>query len=450
MTKSSTLQVEITPKTSDAAKFTDVPAKVRLDLRPQANPDLELEKAKGTFEADLPLDGKATLFVENVKYQTAPDKKIRKDNIQDSNSNFSVVGISIDGYERAFLLKTNFEGTPVPLTGPYANVLLSSKMQTPGKPVQVSVETNNLSGKDVKFEVDRVGDGKSFELIRNYKGTTRQNVIYLKTGGENDAIVLNPVSKDESIDFATANVIGKRSFRIEAVSKSETQAEPIVANGELIIDKTAPYDVQLSNVPSKKELVVDSEMKLQAVGKDDESGIRKVFFYVGEAPNLDGKAVPGGKVVEGVVVDEGAKPGVPQVATFRVKEPLRLPGAKGETKIGVLYVNGVGLGTISEQTIFVTEAEVPKKKTTGSIEGRVVQGTRAQPGLPVTLSDATGKVVVKSATSDADGKFKFEELAPGTYTVSAVKKADANAKGSKTVTVEASDKPATVEINILR
>ena len=72
-----------------------------------------------------------------------------------------------------------------------------------------------------------------------------------------------------------------------------------------------------------------------------------------------------------------------------------------------------------------------------------------QPKLPVKLYDSASKEL-KSTTTDANGKFEFKDLPPGEYIVASLKRQDQNSNGQKNVTVEAGDKPATVEIAIKR
>ena len=80
----------------------------------------------------------------------------------------------------------------------------------------------------------------------------------------------------------------------------------------------------------------------------------------------------------------------------------------------------------------------------GAIAGRVVQGAgseRPQPGLPVQLLDATGKVI-GAATTNTAGEFEFPDLLPGPYFVGSVKVADYGARSVQAVSVEAGETTA--------
>lgn len=439
------LTVVVTYKpAADVPVFSRLPAKVRLDLRPDLNPDLDPESLKqGTFEAELPIGEEAsqvTLFAEGVKYKTATPTKAR-------------VTLSVDGYERAFVIDTNFNEPPQ--TSPYrfTNVRLSADRQVPGKPVLVTVEADDKATDGVTLSVDRTGEGK-YDVIQK-RAANRRKAIYVKVGGANDGVQLTPVVEDWTYLFETKSVAGRRTFKVEARPAIKEADKPdnahrtvtTEATQVLLVDRTAPTDVKLVDLPAKAATVTGTEHTLKAAGADAESGIADAYFYLGDAPGADGKPVPGGKVVRGVKAADG---------TWASKDPVRLPEVRGDVKVGVLFVNGVGLATNAETTLYVKDPEKPavekekEKRTTGSIKGTVVQATRLQPDLPVSLRDGVTGKELKKTTTNSSGEFTFKDVPPGEYLVTTVKRADQNAKGSKPVTVEAVEKPATVEISVKR
>jgi hypothetical protein len=411
-------------KQKDSPLFTTKPAKVRLDLRPDFNEKLDAASlGQGTFEAEVQVGDEATLYAEGVKFLEGANEQ-------------AIAFVSVDGYERTFRVKTDFKSSPEPQTSPIVNVRLSSTAQVPGKPVIVTVEADDESN-DTVLVVDRMGDKKTFEPIRHFGKKSRDKAIYVSVGGEGDAVKLHPVVKDWAVEFATANVAGVRTFEVRNGNVRSARS--------LLIDRTAPVKAALV-LPAKDKLLVGTEQTLKATAEDAESGIAAVYFFLGEAPNTDGKPAPGSKVVKGEKQADGS---------WATKEPLRLPEQRGDVKIGALFVNGVGLASPAEATAYVREPEKAKeekekeKKTTGSIEGVVMHSIRPQPDLPVTLKDSAGKEL-KKTTTDSGGNFKFKDLPPGEYTVSSVKRADLNSNGSQTVTVEAGDKPTKAEIVIRR
>ena len=431
-------------------RLSNAPVKVRLDLRRDLNPGLLTTSGlEGTFAAELPALEKddetatATLVAKEVVFNPTPTAKVMT---------FSV---TIDGYDRAYLFETALNGTqpkPIGVTGsPVGNVRLSSYAQVPGKPVTVTVEADGFPvpeadglKKDVPVEllVGRAVEGKGEvkpEVLRRFPASRSRETFALV--GEDGSVTLTPVVRDWAVEFPTAQVVGKRAF---AVRPAGTDSKPPAV---LVIDRTPPEGVAFVAVPKKTAVIVGETLNFSAVAKDAESEIDKVFFFTGDTPPaLDGKPAAGSRVIPGVEVLAKDKP-----LTYTTKEPLRLPETKGELRVGVVAFNKVGLSSVAELTLYVTTKPLPPEKpTTGSILGRAVQGGRPQPGLPVTLTDAAGKVV-KVGKSDDLGKFEFKDLPPGSYTVVAVKKTDANASGKATVEVKASKDPTLIpELTVKR
>src|SRR5262249_41252554 len=125
-------------------------------------------------------------------------------------------------------------------------------------------------------------------------------------------------------------------------------------------------------------------------------------FFLGK-PLDDGKIPPDAVLAEGKPLLD--KPGVWEAA-------IPLPAEKrGEAFIGVAFFNEVGLATTKTQRIELVDAPPPS----GAIDGIVLIGDRPQPGLVVRLfADGKEKAV---AMTDDKGKFKFENVPVGNYTV---------------------------------
>ncbi len=414
-----------------ARRLSNSPVKIRLDMRPDLNGQLIPKSLlKGTFEAELPAledkDAKvtATLIAEGVQFKSG------------STESVATLAVTTDGYSRDLVFKTDFNGKDTKLFGESkpSNVRLSAKFQEQGKPVTVSVEAED---KPVELLIDRVGDGMKFETLRKF-ATDRSRELYLHVG-DDGVIGLTPVVKDWTVEFPTAQVAGKRAFAVRVAGGEPSPRQT------LTIDRTPPEGVRFVAPLPKAVLPVSTEIGLVAEGSDPDSDIASVFFFTGETPpGPDGKPAAGSRVIPGDAVKD--KPG-----TYKSKELLRLPEAKGELRLGVVFFNRVGLSTVADMTQYVSVPPLPgaDKPTTGSIIGRAVQAGRPQPGLPVTLSDAAGKVVKETKSDDA-GKFEFKELAPGNYTVVAVKRIDANASGKATVEVKAAKEPTQIPALVIK
>ena len=429
-----TITVEV-KYTATAKRLSNAPVKVRLDLRPDLNRGLIASSAlEGTFAAELPAleqgeTATATLVAKGVEFNSALGQKL-------------TFGVTIDGYDRAYLFETAFDGTkPVPIGNKepgVTNVRLSSYAQVPGKPVTIAVEADGVrDGQPVELLVDRLGDGVKFEVLRKFP-TARSREVYAFVG-DDGAIALTPVVQDWAVEFPTLQVAGKRAF---AVRVNATDSKPPQV---LIVDRTPPAGVAFVDVPKKATVLVGATITLSAVGTDAESQIDRVYFFTGETPPaVDGKPAAGSRVILGLLGKDKL------ATTYTTAEPLRLPEQKGELRVGVVVFNRVGLSSVAELTLYVnTKPLPPEKPTTGSILGRAVQAGRPQPGLAVSLTNAAGKVV-KEIKSDALGKFEFKELPPGSYTVVAVKKADANASGRATVEVKADKDPTLIKELVIK
>jgi hypothetical protein len=453
--------------------FTDKPAKVRLDIRPDLNPELVPDPNAGTYEADLPTDGEARLVAEGVRF--AGGEPARRS---------CIVAVTLDGVDRALLFRTNFSGVPteVPDTEPFVNVKPTATKLLPGKPCQVQMEFSNVDEKANPFadlRLDRFNrtdlrkgfdDAKS-DLVQHLAGL-RKKETYVRFGGPDDAIGLTTVLIDWSYDFPTAGVFGVRTFKLQAVNprtgpetwvpterQAAAQAEFRVYNVRPIaLDRTPPAaKIALPTV----KLVAGDKVTVTAHVTEDLTDITQVLFYLGDPPAADAKLVPG-RLVKGKLLKD-AGPQLDRDAGLgprdRVYEAvLTLPEQRGPVQIGVKAVNEVGLASKDDEGIsFViadvlpppTPKEKEKEKTTGTIKGKIMQGSRAQPKLPVTLWDAAGKTLIKSTTSDDNGDYKFEDVPAGSYIVASVKKQD-SAKGKAPATVEGGKTTEGVDLNVLR
>jgi hypothetical protein len=189
-----------------------------------------------------------------------------------------------------------------------------------------------------------------------------------------------------------------------------------------------------------KTRVRGTPIELVARAEDPESGITGAVLFLGQPPGPDGKSPQGSKSAVGVLAYrpvKGKQEGPPEALGYAAT--FDLPDVKGPVTIGVRFMNGAGLVTEVTQELLLVDPTPPP--TTGTIEGRVVQGStpeRPQPGLDVLLTDPAGKVI-KAAKTDAAGAFKFEELLPGPYAVMSVKIADYGAKAIQPATVEAGE-----------
>jgi hypothetical protein len=269
----------------------------------------------------------------------------------------------------------------------------------------------------------------------------RKTEITTLMGANEGGIQIRAVRGDHIVNIDTQNVAGDRALDAKLVTRDNKTAD---TKATLILDRTAPVTGFVAG-PDREER--GKAVKVSAVVYDRESDVTGVVFFLGEAPGPDGKPAAGSKVVK------ARRGGMPDEWIAEVP----LPDVKGRVTIGVRATNGVGLfkdGDAKELDVVDPPAPVKEKdkEKFGIIKGLIVQGggnqVRPQPGLKVELKNAEGKVI-KTVTTNDQGKFEFKDLEPGTYSVASIKPKDANAKGEKSTAVEAG-KTAEVTVFLLR
>lgn len=505
------LTVRLAPLAGAGEVFRGKPAPARLVVRPELIPGLDPASLKdGTYQTVIaPNTGEVALVAKNLRFTGRPGP--------------SVVTVSVDGYDRAFVFATDFSGTTPALTPSNARLVRvdAPRYAVPGRPLAVRLEVFNdrsdASAVDrPRLEFQRAEQGDP-EVPTADLTTPRQQTITYRVGQAGE-LIFHAGVKDWEIPLDTAGVYGTRTLTFSLTDQAgkvltrpraddPTATEPVTTTHTLTLDDTVPADVRLLALPPKvvpkkprkqppppgavpplpgpnpvpglvlppwacdcvlppsfgvpapppataapKELppplplvigktrVRGTVLELVARAEDPESGVAAVLFFVGAPPGPDGKSPPGSKAAVGELAYRPLKAketGPPEVLGYAAA--FDLPDAKGPLTVGVRVTNGAGLTT--EVTHDLLLVDPPPPPTTGTIEGRVVQGStpeRPQPGLDVLLTDPAGKVI-KATKADAAGAFAFEELPPGPYAVMSVKVADFGAKAIQPATVEAGE-----------
>jgi hypothetical protein len=184
----------------------------------------------------------------------------------------------------------------------------------------------------------------------------------------------------------------------------------------LVLDDTPPV-VTFRDPPRQAKR--GSPLALRVDAGDPESGVSALQLYVGK-PAADGNPPAGSEAVIATLATDG---------TWEARIPL--PADKrGPTDVSARATNGAGLATWATTTVdLVDTLPIPP----GAVAGRVLEGDRPQAGLEVQLLDEKG-TVLKRATTDADGKFRFDAVAPGRYRLTSAKSSSRRtAKGNVTV-----------------
>jgi hypothetical protein len=413
--------------TVTVAPVTGEPVKLKLDL--SRVPGLVADSIKdGVMATEVPAaGGTAVLNARNLRFTGDPVK--------------GWVAVSVDGYDRAFLFETAFDGS-TPQRPPIDNVITiacpATSKPTDKFPVRIEVDQPNPADVFVEFGFDKSG---SYDKDKPGSGVFESQVLprdrkkaaTIVLGGPEGALVFGSTVKDWVLDLDAAGVLGKRALRARLMAPKAADRPDTELRADLkqvTFDGSPPEAVKL-DVPATQ--VRGTPLKVSATAVDVESGIAKVLFFIGDAPAPEVRAAVAGKVFLAAA---------PAAAGGAYTGSLPMSDTKGPVTVGVRVVNGVGLTTDATAEVNLIDPPAATagngKATTGKIKGVVVQGSEArpQPNRTVKLLDEKYTAILKSTEANAKGEFEFKDIAPGTYYVYSDKPSDMT-KGRKSVTVEA-------------
>jgi hypothetical protein len=238
------------------------------------------------------------------------------------------------------------------------------------------------------------------------------------------ALVANLTSPPQIFD--TTGLMGRFQWRaklLDGAGQTLTTVER-----PLVLDGTPPIACRFVRPPL--EAAKGSQVTLSEFGREDLTDIASVRFFVG----LPEKNVipPTAKTVSATKSSD---------ETLVWSALLTLPSDLGPCDVTAEITNTAGLATFVSTSILIT-AEAPL--ATGEIRGVVLEGTRPQGGLAVSLMQA-GHEVAHTKTA-ADGSFHFSGLQPGEYEVTS-QKPDSGRHGQHGAQIKAGE-TAAVEVRL--
>ncbi len=406
------------------------PVKVKLDLTHV--PGLVPESIKdGAFAGEVPATGgTAVLVARNLRFTGEPKK--------------GWVAVTIDGYDRAFLFETAFDGS-TPQRPPVENVIAiacrPTAQPTDKFPVKIEVDQPTRADEFIEFGFDKSGTGV-FEN-RILPGD-RERSVTLRIGGADGALVFGSTVKDWAFDLDATGVLGARTLRARLLVPKGPTFDP-ANDTELRADTR---QVMFDNSPPEVKLTAPLEhpkgtpLKVTVTAADPESGIDRVLIFIGDALAPDVRGPVRGKVY---VANPPAALGGAFTAT------LPTPDTRGRIVVGTRVINGAGLpADAAAEVDLVDPAAAGAKAATGTIKGKVEQGSplRPQASKPVWLLDEKQTAVVKKTETNDKGEFTFKDVPPGNYFVRSDKPTDYTT-AKTAVTVEAG-KTAEVGLELKR
>jgi hypothetical protein len=418
--------------------FAGDPARVELVLPPERIPDLiPGQKKEGSYGGLLKPGQPLVLRAEDLKFREAGQLKQ------------GLFYVNIDGYPRAFSFVSSFAAEkttsqPREVTPPVMR-LAHPEFAKPGAKLPVVVEVDNMPGEAYgtltmyrEYKKGKAPAGPEGEP-RRFTGDRAQALLYNAAGPEGTLVFDSKVG-DHAFQFDTKDIFGVRFLAASMIDKAQEAAKepdpriPVLDSKKIpalgltggtksIVEPVLLYeggpdlvlDVDLPPVPPGKlpELFVGAPVPLKAVARDPTGVVNAVFFQ--------GKPLPDGKLPPAVV--EGEK--VPDEPGVWVAEMPAPTDRALLMTVSVQVTNGVGdkaVKTIRIQLVDPKAKPAPTEAKLATVTGTVFEGDRPQAGVPVTLGDAKGEL--KAATkTDEKGAYKFEKVAPGVYTVNALRTA---------------------------
>ncbi|MFO0824603.1 MAG: carboxypeptidase-like regulatory domain-containing protein [Gemmataceae bacterium] len=319
------------------------------------------------------------------------------------------VSITVDGVTRAFRLNVDFarNGDLVsPTVDTHPNLeLRSAPAANPGRSVAFRVGADRappgatLDARLMRFEQGREAAEeavRTLPAVRQRRGTITPGLL----GGLHLAAVI----EDWEVAWDVPQLIGRRTVVARLLAADKT----VLATKEIpvVLDDSPPTAPDFRGLPDQVKKGTQLPVTIETT--DPESGVDSVAFFVGK-PGPDGKPLPGTAMIPAV-----RSPLDPT----RWSAMVPLPRDKsGMIDITCVAMNGAGLSSSASASVEAVEA-LPEKPA--AIAGQLREGTRPQAGLEVTLSDARGMALFK-ATTNAEGRYLFPDLKPGSYTLTAEK-----------------------------
>jgi hypothetical protein len=278
---------------------------------------------------------------------------------------------------------------------------------------------NAADGSRLQLELGRVRGGVFTPDLTRSTNRTRVPHVAVNPGGPAGELQFFVSLDDWRVQLDTTGIVGRRQLRAQLFDPLGAVSR--VATRDVILDDTPPRSVAFLQSPVQAALNQPIDFVVQAL--DDISGVQEVNLFLGKPS--DGKPPGDAKLI-------AAKP----LNRSGTQWQVQIPGQQqaGPIDVTAQATNRVGLSTLVTTSLSIVDKASSAADTSSGIAGQVLEGGRPQPGLPVTLSDATG-AVQGSGTTDAQGAFRFDKLKPGKYTVSAVK-ASSQRKGASQVDVQ--------------
>jgi hypothetical protein len=335
-----------------------------------------------------------------------------------------LVYLTVDGVPRAFIYRTTFKrdgGTTTPERFDAENIRIQAQDMARSNdkfPVEIDVD-NAPDGATVLLELGEQDNNGSFQVQRQSgPAEARYRHLGISAQSSDGALLFEANVGDQTLLLNTEGIAGKRMLR---ASLQRGNAAPKTALKQVILDNSKPTNLKFAgSQPMGNGLV-----EITVEGEDPESGVKKVKFHLGQ---WDDKKPPTNPPLAESDFDNDKKSLTKKVPIDKV----------GDVDLTAEFVNGVGMPAYLPIRVTVAPANGggdDRAAKPGSVSGFVERNGRREPKAKVKLEGGKLKEPL-NVTADERGDYKFPEVPPGTYKVSAVTE-EGKAKGEIMVTVEA-------------
>jgi hypothetical protein len=376
---------------------------VSLQLTPESTSGF-LGSGGGQTENTLKPNGQATtLQIEGLRFSPATESDPKQ------------FWVGVDANPRAIGLVCNFptSGTPVfveQANSPQIQIAGPELIKSGGK-LEITLDVSGVQAESSHVLIN-FGKPTSSGLATDFSTTKRagRNISFAAAaGGKEGTLLLSASEENWQIDLPTDGVRGTRY--VEAILYDDNDTELARTRHRVIVDGTPP--VQVRWLSPAYLAAAGKPLDLSVMGLDPESGIADVTFFVGEPA--------GDKIPEGADLIQATSSLQGGATIWQGK--LTMPKRLGTTTISAAVTNGVGLTTFIPHRLEVVETVPPSP---AMIRGNVTEASRPQPGLPVDLylgPKTKQSKPMDSTQTDAVGRYQFQGLPAGSYTVSVEKTA---------------------------
>jgi hypothetical protein len=418
------LKVEF-PRLEPSGQDTEVKIQFKAagTLFPPGGSEVELELLK----EEMPRGKKASAKLDDAQATDFVSVKLDPDRRRSL-----LARLHVDGYPRAFVYEMD-----VTQNRPISRRMREIRLFTPAKiyaprpsiPVTIFVDAPNaFRDPETRIELawssraPRPGAGTPTKRFF----TERAVSSAIEEGKEDGTLVIKVEATDFEYPIPTAGI---ENDQLEFVARLVERDRPDLVSERLqvVIDGTAPIFASFE-VPERIE--VGQPVKI-AARVTDESPIEKVQFALCDrfdpAKFEDPAKFAELPIQKDGVFDQDRGLYIAQLTTEKLEA-----GEAGLRYTIVArsrneYLDKWAMET--KQVMIVPKSAKTADRMTGEIEGTVMLYDKINPGALVTIAAKDPATIAKvptaiaPAAADKDGKFKFENLIPGTYTIKATTKA---------------------------